>query len=88
MSKELLPPLEQKTAELLFKFLKHLVYVVRSNSKSVEERKKMNRVVFEILALIDGCYEELPPMDLVIDNVCVSSCMHDYFTAFMEDGLS
>jgi len=46
----------------------------------------MNLVVFQMLALIDGCYEELPSMRLIMDDITVSSCMHEYFLCFMEDG--
>jgi hypothetical protein len=88
MNKNLLPPLEQKTAERLFEFLGFLKHIVHDNSESIEERKKMNRVVFQILDLIDGGYDEFPTMDQIVDGVCVSSCMHEYFIAFMEDGLS
>lgn len=86
MSKELLPPLNKEKAKRLIKFLRHVQYLICDDSHSVEERKKMNLLVFRLLDLIDGTYEELTPMKLELDGIDISGCMHEYFLAFCDDG--
>lgn len=81
-----LPPIDAETKKVLFKFLRHTNRLIKETATSSDEKKRMNLLMFNLLASIDGFYNHFPTLKLttVKTNIEISSYLHHYFTVFMD----